>query len=121
MDFPLFPGLLGWKNVKAPFGKNTFSQARLGNQPTPYRGLSGPPGPKCQKSLENVSRDPGPETPKVSEKSRGQSGKSPESLGKVSGECFSSVPGLFGDFWGPRAGGPGDIFETFLAFRAQRA
>ena len=44
----------------------------------------------------------GPGTPKSLKK---VSGMSPESLRKVSGECFWSVPGLFGDFlgsWGRR-------------------
>ena len=50
----------------------------------------------------------GPE--KVSKKSRGQSGKSPESLQKVSGECFWIFSRLFGDFFGV----PGRRFrETF--------
>ena len=50
-----------------------------------------------------------------------KSGKSPESLRKVSGECFWT---FFGAFWrlfrGPGEA-LGDIFETFSAFRAQRA
>ena len=33
---------------------------------------------------------------------------------KVSGECFWSIPGLFGDFWGPGAGGPGRHFRDFF-------
>ena len=55
-----------------------------------------PPGPKCQKTLENVSRGWRPRDPgKVSQKSRGQSGNSPASLEKVSGECFWEMfPGL---------------------------
>ena len=46
----------------------------IGNQPAPYRGFSGPSGPKCRKSLENV----GPR--KVSRKSRKQSEKTLSTL-----------------------------------------
>ena len=75
---------------------------------------------------ERVSRKclPGPPAPgpqKVSKKSRGQSGRSPESLRKVSGECFWSVPWTFWRLFGvpgPKKSGPGDIFETLSAFRA---
>ena len=69
---------------------------------------------------KKVSKIPGPQ--KVSKKSRGQSGKSPESLRKVSGECFWTVPGTFWRLFGvPGPEAPGDIFETFLGFRARRA
>ena len=44
---------------------------RVGNQPAPYRGLSGSPGPKCRESLENVSRGLRPGDPKKSPKSPG--------------------------------------------------
>ena len=87
----------------------------IGNQPAPYRGLLGPPGPKCRKSLENVSQGLRPRDPKKSQKkSRGQSGKSPESLRKVSGECFWSVPGLFGDFLGSRGLRPRETFSRLF-------
>ena len=91
----------------------------FGNQPAPYRGLSGPPGPKCRKSLENVSRDLRPWDPTKSPKSPGDSPKTlsrhfTETLRRLPGLC----PGLFG-VMGPE--GTGDIFEIFLAFWAQRA
>ena len=60
----------------------------VGNQPAPYRALSGPPGPKCRKSLENVSRGLRPRDPKKSQKSLGDS---PGSLRRVSGKCLESV------------------------------
>ena len=41
---------------------------KVGHQPAPYRGLSGPPGPESQKSLENVSGASGPGTPKSLQK-----------------------------------------------------
>ena len=83
----------------------------IGNQPAPYRGLSGPPGPKCRKSLENVSRAPGPQ--KVSNKSQESPAslwKSPESVWRVFLECSGPFWRLFG-VPGPEA--PRDIFETF--------
>ena len=53
----------------------------VGSQPAPYRGLAGPPGPtNADKSLENVGHGPRKSLGKVSKKS----GKSPESLRKVS-------------------------------------
>ena len=68
-----------------------------------------------QKSLENVSRGLRPRDPKKSpKKSRGQSGKSPESLGKVSGECFWSIPGLFGDFLGSQGRRPRETFSRLF-------
>ena len=91
----------------------------FGNQPAPYRGLSGPPGPKSQSRLENVSRGLRPRDPQKSQKSLGDR---PGSLRRVSGKCLESVfglsPGLLETFWAPA---PGDIFETFLGFRARRA
>ena len=79
------------------------ADSRVGNQPAPYRALSGLPDPKCRESLENVSWGLRPGTPKKSPKSRGQSGKSPESLRKVSGVCFWTVPKTFWRlFRGPR-------------------
>ena len=81
------------------------------------RGLgTSPPLTEVSRALR--ARNP----KKVSKKSRGQSGKSPESLRKVSGECFWTVPGTFWRLFGvPGPEAPGDIFETFLGFRARRA
>ena len=40
----------------------------------------------------------------------------------MSGECFWTVPGTFWRLFGvPGPEAPGDIFETFLGFRARRA
>ena len=85
----------------------------LGNQPAPYRGLSGPPSPKSQKSLENVSRGPG--TPKSLKKVSGTvrevSGESPESVWRVFLDCPRD---FLETFWGPGAGGPGRHFRDFF-------
>ena len=69
----------------------------------PLQRSPGPSGPEMpKKSQKCLPGSPAPRPQKVSKKSRGQSGKSPESLRKVSGECFWSVPGIFGDFLGSR-------------------
>ena len=73
---------------------------RLGNQPAPHRGLSGTPGLKCRKSLENVSRGLWPGTPR----------KSPRSLGTVPKILSNTFRRLSGDF--PDC--PRDFLETFL-------
>ena len=81
---------------------------------------SGPEMPKkSRKCLENVSRGLRPRTPhKVSKKSRGQSGKSPESLRRVSGKCLESVFGVFRDFletfWGSRGLRPRETFSRLF-------
>ena len=49
---------------------------RIGNQPAPYRGLSGPQGPKCRKNLECLTGPVAWDPEKVSE----QSGDSPKTL-----------------------------------------
>ena len=95
------------KQIRRESAKTEFCQ-NLANLPASYRSLSGPPGPKSQKGLKKVSSAPGPQ--KVWKKSR----KSPRSLGN-SRKCL----GLFPDFLGRR--GPGEFFQTFLEFRAQRA
>ena len=100
--------------------KESDRSVRVGNQPAPYRGLSGPSGPKCRKSLENVSEAPGPR--KVSKKSREQSEKTLSTLFGDSPETSQTVPETFWRLFGvPGPEAPGDIFETFLAFRARRA
>ena len=71
---------------------------RFGKQPAPYRGLSGP-GPKCRKSLENVSRASGfwPKSlQKVSATVREVSGESPKSIWRVFLECSRTFWRLFG-------------------------
>ena len=82
----------------------------------PLQRSLGPSGPEIpKKSRKCLPGPPAPGPQKVSKKSRGQSGKSPESLRKVSGECFWTVPGTF---WrlkclpGPEA--PGDILVYFF-------
>ena len=80
----------------------------LGNQPAPYRGLSGPPGPKCRKSLENLSQGLRPGTPK-------KSPKSPEKVQKHSPDTFGRLsPGLFGDFFGSPDRRPRETFSRLF-------
>ena len=85
----------------------SFDSIWVGNQPAPYRGLSGPPGPKSQTSLENVS--PGPQ--KVPKKSQGQSKNTLQS--GLSKRCF----------WqnGHFAGVTPAIFVIFVDFRGPRS
>ena len=94
----------------------------LANQPAPYRGLAGPSGPKCRKSLENVSRGLWPRNPEKSPKVLGTvwqvSGESPESVKRVFLDCSRD---FLETFRGSRAGGPGRHFRDFSAFRARRA
>ena len=99
-----------------------ISVSTVGNQPAPYRGLSGPPGRNAKKVSKMSPRAPGPETPKSLKKVSGTvrqvSGESPESVWRVLLDCSGTFWRLFGAP-GPEA--PGDIFETFSAFRARRA
>ena len=89
----------------------------------PSRSLSGLAGPKSQKSLDNVSwglRHGNPE------KSLQEVSDTPASLREVSresvGRVFLECPRVFVETsWGPGSEAPGDIFETFSAFRARRA
>ena len=68
----------------------------VANQPTPYRGLSGPSGPKCRKSLENVFRGLRLQSPeKVSKKSQEQSEKTLSTLSGDSPETSHTVPKTF--------------------------
>ena len=91
------------------FDLNCWEPARpLQRSPRP----SGPEMPK--KSRKCLPGPPAPRPQKVSTKSRRQSGKSPESLRKVSGECVWSVLGLLGDFLGPRGRRPGRHFRDFF-------
>ena len=71
--------------------------------------------------LANESRKclpgpPAPEPRKVSKKSRAQSEKTISTLSGVLSDCSRD---LLETFRGSGAGGPGDIFETFSAFRAR--
>ena len=92
-----------------PQGRACSKGSRIGSQPAPYRGLS---GPRCRKSFENLSRGLRPVDPKTSPKSLGDS---LGSLRRVSGECFWTFSGLFGDFFGvQQAGGPGRHFQDFF-------
>ena len=92
--------------------------AKVANPPASSGSLSGPPGPKSQKSLKRVSRASGPGVPKSLEK------VSKESRTDIF-ETFSRLFGLFRDFfqtfWGPGPPVPGDSFQTFWGFRARRA
>ena len=88
---------------------------RIGNQPAPYRGLSGPPGPKCRKSLENVSRDLRPRAPKKSPKSPGTLQKhSPDTFRRLSGDLPDCPRDFFETFGGLGAGGLGRHFRDFF-------
>ena len=82
--------------------------ACFANPPASYRSLSGPPGPKSQKSLKKVSRGLRPWGPK----------RSVKSLEKVRQVWKKSRKCLFGTFvetfWGPGAGGPGRPFFRLL-------
>ena len=81
----------------------------------PLQRSLGPSGPEMPKESRKCLPSPpaaGPQ--KVSKRSRGQSGKSPESLRKVSGECFWSVLGLFGDFLGSRRRRPRKTFSRLF-------
>ena len=95
----------------------------VGNQPAPYRGLSGPPGPKSpKKSRKCLPGPPAPGPQKVSKKSRGQSKNTLQTLSGDSPETSRTVPETFLRLFGvPGPEAPGDIFETFLGFRARRA
>ena len=98
-----FPPKLGWTNGSG------WEPAR------PLQRSLGPSGLEMpKKSRKCLPGPPAPGPQKVSKKSRGQSGKSPESLGKVSGECFWSIPDFLETFWGPGAGGPGRHFRDLF-------
>ena len=76
-----------------------------------YNILSGPLGPKPRKSLEKVSQGLWPQGPRES----GKSLEKVSSLEKSRKDFFEPFPDSRG---GPRAGGPGRFFQTFLRFRA---
>ena len=62
----------------------------------PFQRSLGPFGPEMPKrSRKCLPGPPAPESRKVSKKSREQSGKSPESLRRVSKESFQTVPETF--------------------------
>ena len=67
-----------------------FWEASIGNQPAPYRSLS---GSKCRKSLENVSRGLRPRPQKVSKKPRNKS--TLQTLSGDSPETSLTVPETF--------------------------
>ena len=94
---------------------NPLKNSREGNQPAPYRGLSGPLSPKCRKSLENVCQGLRPWGPQKSPKVWDSQKNTLQTLFGDSPETSQTVPETF------VAGGPGDIFEIFSAFRARRA
>ena len=65
---------------------------KIANQPAPYRGPSGPSGPKCRKSLENVSRGAsGPGTPTSLQKVSGTVWELGIANGGVPGRGFQIV------------------------------
>ena len=67
--------------------------------------LSGPPAPGPPKSLQKV--------PRTLQK------HSPHTFWRLSGDLPDCPRDFFETFWGPGPLGPGDIFETFLAFLAR--
>ena len=78
---------------------------------TIYRGLSGPPGPKPQKSLKkSLPGPPAPGPPKSLEKVSKKSGESGKSLEKVPKDFFET----FSRLSGKRASGPGRLFSDFF-------
>ena len=99
-----------------------FPDHVLGTSP-PLTEVSRALRPRNAKRVSKMSPGaPGPETPKSLKKVSGTvrqvSGESPESVWRVFLECSGTFWRLFGAP-GPEA--PGDIFETFSAFRARRA
>ena len=91
-----------------PRGSSRKFASQIANEPAPYRGLSGPSGPKCRKNLENVSRGLRPRNPEKSPKSLGNS---PKRLFRHSPETFRTVPETFWRLFGvPGLEAPGDIF-----------
>ena len=82
----------------------------------PYRSHSGPLGPKSQKSRKKGSRGLSAPGPKKVEKSRKEVEK------RVKNNLFSTFFNFFSTFFQPfLALGPGNLFSTFLGFRARRA
>ena len=83
-------------------GSNLISDenmVRIGNRPARLQ-RSLPPGPKCRKSLENVSRGLQPRDPKKSPESLGGS---PKTLSRHFPETLRRLPlRLFGGFLGSR-------------------
>ena len=75
------------------------------------------------RNAEKVSKIfPGASGPGNPEKSPKSLGNSPKSLQRVSKESFRTVPETFWRLFGvPGTEAPGDIFETYSAFRARRA
>ena len=79
----------------------------VANPPASYRSLSGPPGPKAQKSLKIVSRGRSPGVPKSLEKVSKKSEKSGKSLGSV---CSGLFRDFFLTFWDPVGQ---DFYQTY--------
>ena len=82
-------------------------------------GLDGVCGRKVGPPKLHKLREPARPLQRFLGSSGPETGKSPESLWKVSGECFGMSPRLFGDVFG--FPGPEGPFETFSAIRAWRA
>ena len=81
----------------------------------PLQGSLTPSRPEMPKKSRKCLAGPLDRVPeKVSKKSREQSGKSPESLRKVSGECFWTFSGLFGDFFRVPGQRPRETFSRLF-------
>ena len=109
-------GVIHCESILGPSGRTITAKSgknkKVANAPAPYRGLSGPSGPKCRKSLENVSRGLRPRNPEKSPKSLGNSPKRlfRHTLWRLSG----LFPRLFGDFSGSRGRRPRETFSRLF-------
>ena len=88
----------------------------LGNQPAPYRGLAGPPGLKCRKSLQKyLSGPPAPAPQKSLPKVPGTLQKhSPDTFRRLSGDLPDCPRDSFGDFLVSRGRRPRETFSRLF-------
>ena len=108
--------------IAAGFARYEKYRYWASKQPRPLQRSVGPFRPEMpKKSRKCFPGPPAPEPRKVLKKSREQSAKSPESLRKVSKECFFGLfPRLFGDFSGFRGRRPRETFSRlFRHFRPE--
>ena len=99
------------KPLQDAFKNPSKTLSRIANAPAPYRGLSGPSGPKCRESLENVSRGLRPRNPEKSPKSLRNS---PRRLFRRSLETFRTVPETFWRLFGVRGRRPRETFTRLF-------
>ena len=111
--FPLFKEATLFKDLSGRFRPRQGTQkSAISGRRLHWIDLNHSIGsPTCRQSLENVSQGLWPGTPNKSSTSLGGlSGKSPESLQKVSGESVWTVPRLIGDFFGVSGRRPRQTF-----------